>query len=115
MTTGIYALFICAAFFDACMDAFENTPNFNESIFKNWNKKFWCKDESWAYVRKILGYRFDGWHIVKSLMWLCVIVAAIVAWYAPKPELPWIIHFCGLAGTWNLAFPFFYHVIFKIK
>lgn len=46
-------LIAIAAFFNACMDTFENTPNFNESIFKNLDKRFWLKSESWINKHKI--------------------------------------------------------------
>lgn len=110
-----YILIFAGGFFNACMDAFENSPNFDESIFKKLDKKFWCKDVSCNYVKLILGYRFDSWHISKSFMWTSVIVGVVIASYAPRPGVPWLIHFIGLACTWNVSFPLFYHLIFRVK
>lgn len=111
----VFVLILLAAFFNACMDAFENTPNFNESIFKGWNKRFWCKDVSWQYAKKLGGYKFDSWHISKSLMWGCVIAAVVVAIYSPLPRTNWYIYFISLAVEWNVIFILFYHGIFKVK
>lgn len=111
----IYLLIFMGAFFNACMDTFENSPNFNKSIFKNLNKKFWCKDVSCDYVKLIFGYRFDSWHISKSLMWISIIGGWVVASYVPHPHLPLFIHFIGLASTWNITFPLFYNLIFRFK
>lgn len=113
--TWIYALMFMGGFFSACMDTFENTPNFDKSIFKRLNKKWWCKDVSWDYVKLILGYRPDSWHICKSLMWGCIIADVVIAWFAPKPSLSWYEHFIGLGCTWNVSFPLFYNIIFRIK
>lgn len=110
----VYILMFLCAFFKAGMDCFEN-ENFFESIFKNWDQRFWYKRESWKHCKKILGYRFDSWHICNSLMWACVIAMAVVAWYLSAPDCSWIIHFCGLGLTWNVGFSLFYNIIFKVK
>jgi hypothetical protein len=111
----IYLLIAWGAFFSACMDTFENTPNFDKGIFKHLDKRWWCKDISCNYVKLFFGYRPDSWHITKSLMWGCIIAAAIVAWYSPVPKWPWPYHFVGLGITWNIVFPLYYNVIFRIK
>jgi hypothetical protein len=100
-----YIFTFLAAFFNACMDAFEN-ENFFESIFKNWNQKFWYKRESWKYAKKIGGYHVDAWHLSKSLMVLCVVLALSFG-YASYWWLAAII--------WNLSFKIFYNWLFKIK
>lgn len=110
-----YVLIVLAAFFNACMDTFENTPNFNESIFKGWNKRFWCKDVSCEYAKKLAGYKFDSWHISKSLMCGCVIMAVAVAGYAQPPTTHWGYHICALIILWNLVFVVFYHLVFRVK
>lgn len=107
----ISALFlILAAFFNACMDAFEN-ENFYESIFKGLNPKFWYKRESWKFARKVGGYRMDAWHISKSAM-IWSLVLAIVNY---RVVINTYIDFAALGLLWNVVFVFFYHKIFRIK
>lgn len=106
-----YGFIALAAFFKACADAFENTPNFNESIFKNWNKKFWCKDVSCEYAIKVFGYKIDSWHLSISLM-ICCWAAALVIY---KPHHEWWVHYITIGVIWNLTFVGFYHKIFKVK
>ncbi len=105
-----YILLFLAAFFNACMDCFENTPNFNESIFKNLDKKFWCKDVSWQYAKKLGGYKFDAWHMCKSSMIICIDGAISLQ----LPSHQWL-HFICLGVLWNLVFVAWYHKIFKVK
>lgn len=117
-----YALVFLAAFFKACADAFENSPNFNESIFKTWDKKFWCKDVSWQYAKKIVfrlpftkkvidAYKIDSWHLSITGM-VCAIAGAIVV-YVPHHE--WWVHYISIGIIWNVVFVGFYHYIFKVK
>lgn len=116
-----YVLVFIAAFFKACADAFENTPNFDESIFKNWNKKFWCKDVSWQYAKKLSikipfinkrvgSYKFDSWHLSISAMIFCMDGAMVI--HFPDHNF---FHFVGIGVLWNIVFVGFYHKIFGIK
>ena len=61
--------FFCS-FFNWVMDSIENEIAFNKSVFKNLNKKFWCKTISAHNIGfiKFTKYRPDAWHISKSLM-----------------------------------------------
>lgn len=104
-----YLFIALAAIFNACMDSWEN-ENFFESIFKHWDQKFWYKRESWKYAQKILGYRFDGWHIAKSLMIICF---AIAFCFDYKSE--WWVIILNVGVIWNGTFWLFYHKLFKIK
>lgn len=117
-----YLLVSVAAFFKACADAFENTPNFNESIFKNLNKRFWCKDVSWEYAKKLSvkipftsrrigSYKVDSWHISISLMVFSIVGAVVV--YRPHHE--WWVHYVSMGLIWNCTFWLFYHKIFGVK
>jgi hypothetical protein len=106
-----YGFVFLAAFFNACMDAFENSPNFDESIFKRLDKKFWCKDVSWHYAHRIFGYKFDAWHIAKSAMVICLVIAVVLF----RPHHEWWVHFVSIGLIWNATFVLFYHVIFKVK
>lgn len=104
---------LIASFFNSCMDTFENTPNFNESIFKNFDKKFWCKDVSWQYAKRIGGYKFDAWHLSKSAMIFCIIGAIIL--FRPILNCYWWVYFIGYGIVWNATFITVYHILFKVK
>lgn len=106
-----YGLVFLAAFFNACMDAFENSPNFNESIFGNLDKRFWCKDVSCNHAKKVFSYKLDSWHLAKSAMVFCLVGAIVVF----RPQHQWWVHFVGIGLVWNFAFWLFYHKIFRIK
>jgi hypothetical protein len=110
-----------AAFFNAVMDATENEPNFNESILKNLNRKFWLKSVSCDFVKTTLGYRPDAWHLAKTSMVFCFTGALISAvfvgvYLAANPSFWLISASIGVIGvSWNASFNLFYNLIFKIK
>lgn len=111
---------LAASFFNACMDAWEN-ENYFESIFKEWDQKFWYKRESWKYARKIAGYRIDGWHLAKSAMIICFGAAIYTeqfsyqVWHTGSIMLNICIDIVAMGAIWNLGFNLFYHYIFKVK
>lgn len=105
-----YALVFVAAFFNALMDTLENKVSFEASVFKNWDIKFWRKDISWQYAKKILGFHPDGWHFAKALMISCLIGAIII--FKPHHQL-WV-HFVSAGIVWNVSFSIFYK-LFKWK
>jgi len=104
-----YILWCLAAMFNALMDRVEN-ENFHVSIFSKLNQKFWYKRESWKYAKKLFGYKFDAWHLSKSLM----IVLILLSIYFYQPFLP-IIDLIVLGTLWNLTFNLFYNYIFKTQ
>jgi len=108
-----YLLILAAAFFNACMDAFEN-ENYFESIFRGWNQRFWYKRESWKYAGKVFGYKLDAWHISKSLMVCCVVAALIACKTTPPPGSWWVI-LINMGIVWNAGFWLVYHKVFGIK
>ena len=93
---------ILAAFFNAIMDVAEN-ENANSSILKNLNPKFWHKRVSWQHAKRVFGYKFDAWHIAKTLMIVSLILA--VYFYEPLFGL-YDILFMGIA--WNVSFNSYY-------
>ena len=111
---------LIGSFFNSCMDAWEN-ENFFESVFKNWDQRFWYKRESWKYARKIFDYRIDGWHLAKTLMVVSVAFAVYTEqfsdqiWHTGILLLDIFIDVLVAGIVWNLGFNLFYHVIFKIK
>lgn len=112
----ISILFIfLAAVCNSFMDAVENEPNYDESIFKKLDKQYWCKSFSWQNNRKIFNYHIDPWHIAKSLMIVFFGVAIIwfnmpvTKWYY------WVIYIIAYGALWNFTFWLFYHKIFQVK
>lgn len=104
-------LFALAAVFNALMDAFENSPNFHESIFRNLRPSLWLKEVSWQYAKKIFGYKLDAWHLSKSCMIASLAAAVIFYKQVFNPYIDFAC--CGIA--WNLSFDVFYHWFFKVK
>lgn len=99
----IYLAVVIAAIFNAAMDRLENAPAFNKSIFSHLDKRFWLKEVSWQYAKKIFGWKTDAWHICKTAMVISVIFGIVIA------DFTHWIHFFGLGATWNIVFVFFYH------
>jgi hypothetical protein len=121
---AMVALVFLMAFFNAVMDATENDPNFNESIFRKLNRKFWLKTVSWEFAKKIFGYKLDAWHLAKSCMVmciagalvLCVIIGIIIG--SGGKAIYWanyLLFFGGIGLLWNGTFRLFYHIIFKVR
>ena len=111
MITATLALLAAAAIFNAIMDATEN-ENFRESIFKNLDPKFWYKRESWKHAKRLFGYRFDAWHLAKSAMVICLVLALKINL---QTVTIWALDALIMGGIWNLVFTLFYHKIFKVK
>ena len=105
----ISALFILiAAICNAMMDILEN-ENYYGSVFRNYDDHFWYKRESWKYAKKIFGYKFDAWHIAKSVMIVCLILAAILY----EPVFGQLYDFLIGGCIWNIGFVLFYHKLFR--
>lgn len=95
-------LIILASICNAVMDILEN-ENFSSSIFRNLNPKFWYKRESWKYAKRIFGWKFDGWHVFKSLM-ITFLMLGVVLY---KPIFGWI-DFILFGIVWNISFSLAY-------
>lgn len=107
MTFLAYLFVAIAAIFNAAMDRLENAPAFNKSIFNHLDKRFWLKELSWQYAKKIFGYKLDAWHLCKSAV-VCLLVALVffrVDWW----------HYFLLGATWNIVFVFFYKKVMYRK
>ena len=103
--------FICifiAGALNAVMDRIEN-ENFYVSIFSKLNEKFWYKRESWKHAKKTFGYKWDAWHITKSLMIICLCLAIVMY----KSVFNIWIEFIVLGLIWNGSFNLFYNRILK--
>jgi len=98
---------ILSALCNATMDILEN-ENFHISIFKDLNQKFWYKRESWKYAKTLFGYKFDAWHICKSLM--IIFMCLSIVFYTP---LAGILDVLLYGALWNLTFNITYNKILK--
>lgn len=110
-----------AGLFNSVMDATENEPNFNESILKNLNQKFWLKPVSAEHAKQFRGYKFDAWHLSKTCMVFSIAGAVISAvfvgvYLAANPSILFMSASVAAIGvSWNGSFKLFYHIIFKVK
>jgi hypothetical protein len=108
-------LLFLAVFFNSVMDSVENAPRFNNSIFRKIQKQFWLKEESWKYAPKVFGWKADAWHIAKSCMVICVVLAII---HFDLPLVRWQDYalYIAVGGTiWNGGFKLFYDILFHKK
>ena len=110
-------LIIIASIFNAIMDILEN-ENYFSSKFKNNNQKWWYKRESWKYAKKIFGWKYDGWHIFKSLMIISLIAGVVL--YAPlltffnNNILNMLSDFLLFGFVWNMVFGVTYKFLKKV-
>lgn len=91
-----------AAILNAFMDIMEN-ENFSSSRLAKLNQKFWYKRESWKHARKIFGWKFDSWHVAKSLMIM------VLLWGYADGVIQWLI----LGTIWNVCFNLTYKFLKK--
>lgn len=103
-------LWCLAAILDAFIDTLEQ-GHFQTSIFSKLNPRFWYRDESWKYAKKIFGYPIDAWHLGKSAMILCLAGALVTATFHMFPIRA--LNFMALGGMWIILFDLFYNAIFK--
>jgi hypothetical protein len=96
-----------AAVLNAIMDRVEN-ENFSSSVFKNLNQKFWYKRESWKTAKKVFGWKFDAWHVAKSLMIISLAFGIVL--YRP---ILGILDVLIIGAIWIGTFNIFYNRIFK--
>jgi len=99
---------IVASFFNAIMDWVGDSVHFNGSIFKNRNPNFWNKDVSWNHAKKVFGYKFDAWHLSKSMM-IVLLVFAICTHFTPIYK--WWADIFILGFAWNISFDIFYYLL----
>lgn len=100
-------LFALAPPFKALADICNN--RFNVSIFKKLNPKFWAKDTSAYYAKRIFGFRFDAWHLSMSAV-ICLLIGSIVT---HQSKMEWYFEFIIYGVYWNLMFDLFYDKIFS--
>ena len=110
---------ILSAFFNAIADRLENAPAFNTSVFYKKNPKFWLKETSWQYAKKIFAYKIDAWHLVESAQVVLFILAALLFYFLKPITVTgnwWkLALFCGLGLVYNFTFNYCYNKLLKRK
>jgi hypothetical protein len=107
-----------AAICNAVMDRIDD-ENIHDSIWKNSNWAWWYKRESWNQSKQIYGWKFDGWHVFKSLMVIFILAAPL--FYSPfftifnNSNSNALLDYITLGVIWNVTFRLFYNKIFKLK
>ena len=96
-----------AAVLNALMDRVEN-ENFSSSVFRGLNPKWWYKRESWKYAKRVFGWKFDAWHVAKSLMIISLAFGIVL--YRP---ILGILDVLIIGAIWIGTFNIFYKRIFK--
>jgi hypothetical protein len=111
---------ILSAIANAIADRLENLVAFNDSVFYKRDPKFWCKEISWQYARKIFSYKIDAWHLAESFQVLILLVALLMPLLRLK--LPGIhglrdllLLYMALGAIYNIIFLIFYNRILKRK
>lgn len=101
------AFIILAALFNAVMDSVEN-EHFFDTVFRDKDKSFWYKRESWNKATQFGGYKFDAWHLAKSAMIFCFVLAILLyrSWFG------WW-DFVIIGVIWNISFNLFYRLLKK--
>lgn len=117
--TLITLYIILSAIANAIADRLENVVAFNDSIFYNRDPKFWCKEISWQYAKKIFSYKIDAWHLAESFQVVILLLALILCFsnmQAPNLHGWWLAGlFCFLGILYNVTFNIFYNRILKRK
>lgn len=92
---------LAAGSVNAICDTLENQVAFNASIFYRKNPEFWCKEISWNKVKTLFSYKFDAWHMLKTLWVGLALFAAPMSLLAGQyVEFSWWLLFAYLAA-WN--------------
>ena len=100
-------LLIAAAIFKAVADTVDH--HFDTSIFRRLEPKFWDRDISSNYAKRIFNYKVDAWHLSQSAMIVCMIAA--IALHHQK--LAWYFEIVIGGIIWNIVFNTFYNKILR--
>lgn len=103
-------LWVVAAILNAAMDT--TTHHYSTSIFKILDERFYNPNISWKYGYKFGEYKFDFWHMCKSVM---IILFAIFAINYKTFTNSFILDLTILGVLWNLTFNLFYNKILRTK
>ncbi len=93
---------VLAGFFTAVMDTLAH--HFDTSVFKKRNTAFWNPlHPDNDKVSRIFSYPLDAWHLAKSAMIICFLLAGGFAWY-------WSL---GLGFSFVIVFNWFYNKVLR--
>lgn len=67
---------VLAAFFKSVADTVAD--HYYVSVFRNLSERFWNKQVSWKYAKKVFAYPIDAWHLSNSCMIVCFVIGAVV-------------------------------------
>lgn len=107
-----FVFVILAALCNAVMDTCETLISYNASKLNKWgfDRNVWCKPISAsANFIPFTKYRFDAWHIFKSLM-VVFMVLAIINY---QPLISPIVDFILFGIAWNAPFNLLYNYLKK--
>ena len=103
-------LWVFAAILNAAMDTV--THHYSTSVFKDLDRRFYEPAISWKYAKNIFGYKFDFWHICKSLMIISIVIFATSYQSITNNKL---LDIFILGAIWNIIFNLFYNKVFKSR
>ena len=102
-------LFLLASICNACMDTLKD--HFDVSVFQKFDESFWNPAISWK-KKTFLTYRFDGWHILKSLV--IILICFSIVLYKPITDY-WLLDIFIYGMAWNICFEVFWSKILKVS
>ena len=106
----------CASACNAVMDNIQD--HWSTSIFNKRAPEFWNPAISWKISEKIFGWKFDAWHVFKSIMILCICFSMSLYCYSFSLIAHEVSHINGLwfflvfiydGLLWNATFNIFYN------
>lgn len=105
---------ILVGFLMAVMDRTTEEVAFNNSVFRNLNRKWWLRSVSWEYVKFLpfTKYRPDAWHLAKTLL---IIAISCMAVFSFKVFNSGILNIFLNASIITGSFVVFYDYILKRK
>lgn len=112
-----HILIVLAAMFNAVMDKTKDTIQYDTSVFKNRNPKFW-NDEAFEGGFLFGKYKYNAWHVCKTLMLFCVFLSCSLSLFLPlviyqyNPFIA-IFDFCLMGAEWILVFNLCLNKLFK--
>lgn len=112
-------MIILSAVANAIADTLENRVAFEASIFYKLNRRFWLKEVSWQYARKLFAgtwfeYKIDAWHLAESFQVLLFAGALILPFPIKHPYISgwWIVVlYCSLGAVYIVTFNYTYKLL----
>lgn len=107
-------------FLSSVEDRLSTKISFNESVFRNLNPYFWCKEiSSSRELVKNTRYRIDAWHLTKSFRVIITYFLLFSFFYfGCEIKVRFLIYICLVIACGivrNKLFNFFFHYILNKK